>query len=64
MRLRIKSDFRLHRASGYPPIGDSIDAIMKGFRALINQGIELPAETVTWVEACEKVKRVYKKDKP
>lgn len=53
-----------HRRLAYPRTGDSVDAIMKGFRALITQGIELPDETVAWVEECEAVKKRYRKDPP
>ena len=63
MRLSHKTDYRRHRIGSYPVMGDAVDAIMKGFRALIDQGIKLPPETVSWVEACEAVKQMYKKDK-
>lgn len=59
--LEHKTDFRQHRARAYAPPGDALDAIQKGFRALIDQGLTLPAETVAWVEACEAVKGTFKK---
>jgi hypothetical protein len=60
-KLKIHTDYRERRARSYPPQGDQLDAIAKGFRALINQGIELPAETVAWVEQIERVKATFRR---
>jgi len=60
-KIEHKRDYRPLRARAYPPLGDALDAIQKGFRALVDQGHELPRETVAWVEACEGVKSTYKK---
>jgi hypothetical protein len=49
------------RRASYPPIGDQLDAIMLGFRAMIDEGASLPAATVAWVEACEAVKAAHPK---
>ena len=49
------------RAAAYPDIGDQMDACMKGFRALLDGGATLPADTVAWVEACEAVKAAHSK---
>lgn len=49
------------RAAAYPDAGDQLDAIMKGFRALLNAGVSLPTDTVAWVEACEAVKAAHPK---
>jgi hypothetical protein len=43
-------------------MGDQLDALMKGFDALRQNGIELPPETVEWIEHCKAVKDRFKKD--
>ncbi|MFC4172627.1 hypothetical protein ACFOYU_11240 [Microvirga sp. GCM10011540] len=60
-KLHHSTDYRPHRAAAYAPSGDALDAIQKGFRALLDQGIPLPPETVAWVEHCESVKARFKK---
>lgn len=60
-KIRLNVDYRRLRAAQYAPTGDALDAIMKGFRALMDQGVELPPATRAWVEACEGVKRTIKK---
>jgi hypothetical protein len=60
-KLRHRTDYRERRRAEYPIAGDALDAIAKGFRALIDQGVSLPAETVAWVESCETVKSKFKK---
>lgn len=59
-KLRHNTDYRLHRALGYERPGDALDAIQKGFRAIMD-GKPIPAETRAWVEACEAVKARFKK---
>lgn len=49
------------RAAAYPPVGDQLDALVKGFRSLIDAGTALPQETVEWVRACEAVKAAHPK---
>jgi hypothetical protein len=60
-KLRIQTDYRRHRAAAYPPMGDQLDAIAKGFRALMDQGLQLPPQTVAWVEEIKRVKATIKK---
>lgn len=60
-RIRHRTDHRRRRASEYPHPGEALDAIAKGFRAIID-GKALPPETVEWVEACESVKATYPKE--
>ena len=62
--LRHSTDYRRHRAVGYPAFGDALDAVMKGFKALSEQGFVLPAETLAWIERCEAVKARFKKPTP
>lgn len=43
------------RRSAYPPMGDQLDALMKGLDA-VSAEITLPAETLAWITACKAVK--------
>lgn len=52
----VRERTREARSAAYPAIGDQFDAIMKGFAALADAGIELPAETQAWIDACKAVK--------
>jgi hypothetical protein len=61
MKINHSTDPRPLRAKDYMPTGDQIDAILKGFRAIRDAGITLPAETLDWMEHCERVKSTYKK---
>ncbi len=49
------------RLDAYPPPGDQFDAVFRGFRALLDQGIILPAETRLWIDVCAAVKARYPK---
>lgn len=60
-KIRHTTNYRPHRAAAYPPSGDALDAVAKGFRALLDQGINLGPEAKAWVEACEAVKARYRK---
>lgn len=62
--LRHSTDARLRRAADYPITGDALDAIMKGFRSLIDAGFPVPPETTAWVEQCEAVKGRFRKPSP
>ena len=59
--LRHRTDARLHRAESYPALGDQLDAFMKVFRVLQEHGLQLPADAVAVVEACEAVKARFPK---
>lgn len=62
---RIGGDPRRLRERSYMPVGEQLDAIVKGFRALQKQGFLLPDETMAWLRSCEGVKeRLPKKGKP
>lgn len=59
--VQYKKD-RKQKDPKYQPDGDQLDAIMKGFRAIIDEGtITLPQETIDWVEGCEAVKTAHPK---
>jgi hypothetical protein len=61
MKIHTKIDVAPRRAADYMPIGEQLDALMKGFAALKEQGIALPAETLAWVEHCQSVKKAHPK---
>lgn len=61
MKIHTEVDPAPLRAAAYMDIGDQLDALMKGFAALKEKGIELPAETVQWVEHCQAVKSRFVK---
>lgn len=44
------------RAAAYPPIGDQLDAILKGFQELQKQGTELPADLTVVIEKWQQTK--------
>jgi hypothetical protein len=48
------------RRTAYPPIGDQLDAIMRGFEAL-SAGEPLPPEVAAWVADCQAVKSAHPK---
>lgn len=60
-KLHHRTDYRHHRGASYPSSNDALDAIAKGFRALMNQGLDIGPEAKAWVEACEHVKRTFAK---
>lgn len=59
--LRHQSDYRAHRAATYPQDGEALDAIADGFRALQQQGFDLPPKTIAWLDARDEVKSRFKK---
>ena len=61
MKIHHEVDPRPLRAAEYMPSGDQLDAIMKGFDALAEQGYVLPAETVDWIEHCKSIKARFAK---
>jgi len=61
MKIHHKIDVTPHRAGAYMKLGDQLDAIMKGFVAMQELGIELPPETLAWIEHCKTVKESFPK---
>jgi hypothetical protein len=55
-------DYRADRVDAYLPPGDQLDAIAKGFRALRDAGVQLPAETAAWLDSIAAVKAAHPKD--
>ena len=62
MIIEHNEDYAPIRRKEYPDIGEQLDAIYKGFSALKEQGIELPKETVEWLETIGNIKSNFKKD--
>lgn len=62
MIIEHKEDYAPLRYKEYPGIGEQLDAIYKGFVALKELGIELPKETVEWLETIDNIKSTFKKD--
>jgi hypothetical protein len=61
MKIHHKIDVAPRRAADYMPIGEQLDALMKGLAALKEQGVALPPETVAWIEHCQSVKAAHPK---
>ncbi|MFP3564682.1 hypothetical protein [Paraburkholderia sp. SIMBA_030] len=61
MKIHHEVDPAPLREKAYMPIGDQIDAIMKGFDALAQQGVKLPDSTTEWIESCKSVKARFPK---
>jgi hypothetical protein len=61
MKIHTQIDVGPRRAADYMELGAQLDAVMKGFAALQELGIELPAETVAWIEHCKEVKARHPK---
>jgi hypothetical protein len=61
MKIRHEVDPLPLRRAAYMSIGDQLDAMMKGLDALQQKGIQLPAETVDWIDHCKAVKDRFQK---
>lgn len=61
MEIKHRCCHKLQRADAYPDIGEQLDAVMKGFAHLIEQGIPLPEQTQQWVKQCLAVKQNHPK---
>jgi len=53
--------YRELRQPEYPLIGDQLDSLMKGLRAIKN-GKPIPKQTQEWIAKCEAVKKKYPKE--
>lgn len=61
MIIQHDEDYRKLRSKAYPSFGEQLDAVYKMSVALRDQGIQLPTETLDWLEIVEQVKKTYKK---
>nr|WP_149026076.1 hypothetical protein [Paenalcaligenes hominis] len=59
MIINHSRDYREARKSGYPEIGDQLDAVFKLAQYLQDIGHPLPPETSRWIEQCQQVKDQY-----
>lgn len=51
MKIKHQVDWAERRVKDYLPIGEQLDAAMKGFIRLKEQGYELPPETENWINS-------------
>lgn len=56
------SDYQSRRKIEYPRVGPSLDAIMKTFKYLRDNGIDIGPDGNVWVDACLEVKNKIPKD--
>lgn len=49
------------RRSGYPPLGDQIDALYKTLSYLASNGIDIGPDGKKWIEEIQAVKEAYPK---
>lgn len=61
MIIQIKQNYAGLRKGEYPSSGDQLDAVFKLAKALKDAGIELPADTLAWIDQCQAVKDKYPK---
>lgn len=61
MKIKHNEPYEPLRASAYMSMGEQMDAIYKGFKALREQGIPLPQETLDWLTHIEQVKSTFTK---
>ena len=57
----IEKNYMIKRAESYPPIGNQLDAIMKMALVLKEQNIQLPQQTIDWIDSCLAVKDQHPK---
>ena len=61
MKIHHSEPYAPLRQKAYPAFGEQLDALLKLAVALQAQGIELPEDTVKWINNCIAVKEKYKK---
>lgn len=62
MIITVQQSYGALREPQYPAAGQQLDAIFKLARALHEQGIALPSDTLAWIEACQAVKDMFPKE--
>jgi hypothetical protein len=60
LKLSKGIDHRKARSTEYPDIGSQLDAIMKGFAHLRENGYDIGDEADAWVDECLAVKNKFK----
>lgn len=61
MKIQHHEDYRVRRRSEYPDTGAQLDAVYKMAAALHDAGVQLPPDTVEWLEQVAAVKAKYPK---
>lgn len=61
MKIQHSEPYGPLRAKAYPQINDQLDAVFKMAKALKEQGISLPPETLDWIDKCQAVKDTFTK---
>lgn len=61
MKIQHHEDYRVRRRSEYPAAGDQLDAVYKMAAALHDAGVQLPQDTIDWLEQVAAVKAKYPK---
>ncbi len=61
MKIQHHEDYRVRRRSEYPASGDQLDAVYKMATALRDSGVQLPADTLAWLDQVAAVKAKYPK---
>lgn len=57
MKITARKSYTEQRSKQYLPIEDQLDAAMKGLEAVRQAGIvDLPGETIEWLDHCKAVK--------
>ena len=62
MKIKHKEDPIPLRMKSYPPIGDQLDALYKGFKEMQGQGQTLPESITQWLGDITQVKETFKKE--
>lgn len=60
MKVTVEQNYRQLRQEAYEDIGNQLDAVFKLAKALKEQGIELPVDTISWIDSCQAVKDKFK----
>lgn len=61
MKVVVQQNYSDIRKASYPATGEQLDAVFKLAKALRDAGIELPADTLAWIEQCQSIKDQYPK---
>ena len=62
MKIKHKENPIPLRQKSYPPVGDQLDALYKGFKVMQEQGQTLPVSITQWLDDITQVKETFKKE--
>lgn len=60
MKVTVEQNYRELRQIAYEDIGNQLDALFKLAKALKEQGIALPTDTLNWIASCQNIKDKFK----